>query len=260
MKNILLRYIIFNLLILFYANIAHTATYDSLGVVTKDNKKMVLYQSTNKETLFSISKKYKTTVQELIKINPELEQGLKIGQKILIPLPEPIAKPSLQAGYTYHKVEAGQTMYGLSKRYGISIEELKEWNQLTTNELKPGSQIIVGMPKTPAADTSITLLSPLQTTKTTKNPTGYDKKIDNDVVTLFDTPNGDTYYYALHKSASTGTVLYLTNNSGLGIFVRVIGKTLPGVVGIQVSKAAMEKLKTDDKQAVMPVSVEYMPD
>lgn len=43
----------------------------------------------------------------------------------------------------YHIVEAGQTLYRISVIYGVPVEELKQWNGLTTNEIKIGQKLIV---------------------------------------------------------------------------------------------------------------------
>lgn len=40
-------------------------------------------------------------------------------------------------------IEAGQTLYGISKTYEISVDSLKKWNQLSNNEIALGQQLIV---------------------------------------------------------------------------------------------------------------------
>lgn len=42
-----------------------------------------------------------------------------------------------------HEVVTGDTMYGISKRYGLTVERLKELNGLTTNDIKIGQLLIV---------------------------------------------------------------------------------------------------------------------
>lgn len=43
----------------------------------------------------------------------------------------------------YHAVAAGETLYGISRRYGMTVEELKRLNQLTTNTISIGQQLRV---------------------------------------------------------------------------------------------------------------------
>jgi RND family efflux transporter MFP subunit len=43
----------------------------------------------------------------------------------------------------YHTVKEGETLYSIHKKYGISINHLKEWNHLKSNQLKKGQKLIV---------------------------------------------------------------------------------------------------------------------
>ncbi len=42
-----------------------------------------------------------------------------------------------------HIVREKETLYGISKKYGVSIEQVKEWNRLNTNGLKTGQQLLI---------------------------------------------------------------------------------------------------------------------
>ena len=115
------------------------------------------------ETLTKIAKKYGVSTSDILKINPSLtadnlnpEQILRIpnfnNKKVLtnsdsesykqIPVVE--VKPNLKpkSGHL-HTVEHGQTIYGISKMYGVKVEEIQKWNQLTDYNIKIGSQLIV---------------------------------------------------------------------------------------------------------------------
>ncbi|MCL5674542.1 MAG: LysM peptidoglycan-binding domain-containing protein [Candidatus Omnitrophica bacterium] len=45
---------------------------------------------------------------------------------------------------TYHIVQRGENLYLLAHRYGHSIQQLKSWNNLRSNEIYPGQKLIVG--------------------------------------------------------------------------------------------------------------------
>jgi LysM repeat protein len=49
----------------------------------------------------------------------------------------------LAASTKVHEVQPKEGLYSLAKKYNISIEEIKEWNQLTSNEIKVGQQLII---------------------------------------------------------------------------------------------------------------------
>lgn len=43
----------------------------------------------------------------------------------------------------FHVVEAGETLYRISRNYGVSVEEIKQWNQLSSNDLYIGQQLVI---------------------------------------------------------------------------------------------------------------------
>lgn len=106
------------------------------------------YTVAPKETLYTIAKGYNTTVEELIKLNPSLESGLKEGQTILIPKTNVTVSPEEKkeenlTGDTLHKVEKGDTLYNLSKRYQTTEEELIKLNPLLKDGLKLGQELVL---------------------------------------------------------------------------------------------------------------------
>ncbi|MCF6333192.1 MAG: LysM peptidoglycan-binding domain-containing protein [Draconibacterium sp.] len=86
------------------------------------------------ETLYSISKKYDVAESEILFYNPEAK-NLKAGSKINIPVKslevatvvEP-EKKSANVNYFEHIIESGETMWGTTRKYGVSEEVLKELN------------------------------------------------------------------------------------------------------------------------------------
>lgn len=87
------------------------------------------------DSLYSISKKYNTTVDAIKKINNLPSNILTIGTIIQIP-------SSNQKNNTY-TVERGDTLYSIAKRLGVSIDSLKAANNLTTNMLSVGDKLII---------------------------------------------------------------------------------------------------------------------
>jgi len=86
------------------------------------------------ETLYSISRAYNITVEEINKENPPALYGIKEGQSLRIPVRE-ISKTEApvttitpakrdDTRYVYHKLQPGETIYYLSKLYGISENEI----------------------------------------------------------------------------------------------------------------------------------------
>jgi flagellum-specific peptidoglycan hydrolase FlgJ len=92
------------------------------------------------ETLYGISKQYNISVSELETINGLTTPSIREGQEILIPKNKTIP----QNQEIYHVVEPKETLYGISKKYGVSIESIIENNQsldLQNMGIKVGQKI-----------------------------------------------------------------------------------------------------------------------
>ena len=99
------------------------------------------------ETLYSIGKMYKLTESEILRYNPEAK-NLKAGTKLVLPKKaadnnsvEFVSADTDQLKYMKHKVEPGETIYGITKKYNINEEELKELNPELRTSFRSGAVI-----------------------------------------------------------------------------------------------------------------------
>lgn len=90
------------------------------------------------DTLFSLAQKYETTVDEIKRINGLTGDYIVIGHQLLIPKTEEITEPE----ECYYIVE-GDTLELLAEKYSTTVSELKTLNNLTTNQLCIGQELIV---------------------------------------------------------------------------------------------------------------------
>lgn len=93
------------------------------------------------ETLFGIAKKYGLSVDELKALNGLKDNNLKIGQTLIVQKnpassPKPTANNPI-SGST-HTVQAGETLFSIARKYGITVALLKTLNALKNNVLKLG--------------------------------------------------------------------------------------------------------------------------
>ncbi len=86
------------------------------------------------DTLYSIAKKFDTTIDVIKNINNLSTNVLIVGQTILIPKTSDDSNKN-EINYT---VKKGDTLYSISKAYNISIDDLKKANNLNTNTLSIG--------------------------------------------------------------------------------------------------------------------------
>ena len=54
-------------------------------------------------------------------------------------------KPIAKAGNTIHVVKPGETLFRVSRLYGVPIDKLKKWNTLPDDIIEVGQKLIVGM-------------------------------------------------------------------------------------------------------------------
>lgn len=105
------------------------------------------------ETLYSISKKYGVTINELVKVNPGIESGVQIGQRLVIPDSKNQSGGTLSSKVIFydtilpHTVESKETLYSISKRYMVSQNEIKAYNGLKNSILQPNSVIYIPLKK-----------------------------------------------------------------------------------------------------------------
>lgn len=180
------------LLILFFMLLGtglQASSPDSLRTRWINGKKFTLHKVAAKETWSSVSRRYNLSIEELQKANPGVS-GLKIGQIINIPAvsgttpAEAAPKPSPSSSTTStpkppssttsktHTVQKGETLYRISKMYGMSVDDLRALNSLPSNNVSIGQKLKVqsslSTPVVVAEPVSRTEVAPLSAPKEVK--------------------------------------------------------------------------------------------
>lgn len=115
---------------------------DSIGVEKVGSSIFILHKVKAKETLYSLSRRYKVTVDAIVKHNAEAANGLKIGDVLKIPYKVETAQaPS--SSKASHTVAPSQTLFSISRMYHVSVEDIKRWNNLSSNDLSVGQVLVV---------------------------------------------------------------------------------------------------------------------
>ncbi len=344
-------------LLTLVSNLSFAAELDSLRLENRGGKQFVIHRVGQGETLYAISRRYKSSVGEISKVNDLQGNSVSIGQEIAIPWNsgDQIAKSNTitKPAETYHTVEAGQTLYAIARQYEISVDELKRLNRLTSNELSTGQQLVVKKAEKSIEEassvkegavsggndgfrfhtvaTSETLFSISQKydvsvdeikkwnelkdnglsvgqklivgktseisqkpvavvedtpsrekkkelivnetgslkqinkqgyTRDTATVAGYEKVVEEGFAMVIDNSPETRKFLALHRTAPIGAILEVKNRmNGRSIYVRVVGK-LPDTgannkVLIRLSEKAFQRLESVDPK--VPVEVSYVP-
>lgn len=113
-----------------------------LPVKVVNGRKYYYYKVLPKETVYSLSRRFGVSREDFLRYNPSVADGLKIDQELVFPFDEsvtsslsgnapekpsasPVAPPQGTIGYV---VQAKDTAYGISKRFGMSLEEFYSLN------------------------------------------------------------------------------------------------------------------------------------
>jgi LysM repeat protein len=106
------------------------------------------------ETIESIAKQYLVTPFDIYALNPDAKTKFRPNTVLIIPNSkiknEPLEAESKEIiGYRTHKVKRQETLYGLSKKYNVSEDEIKKANRsLYAKNLRKGDKIKIPRYKT----------------------------------------------------------------------------------------------------------------
>ena len=105
------------------------------------------------QTLYSVARQYNVSVKELAAWNNiPTDEKIKIGQVLVIKTPLRAAVPikveeakekSVSSGSSFHVVQKTETLYSISKRYGISMKQVQNWNGMSDQNVKIGQKLII---------------------------------------------------------------------------------------------------------------------
>jgi len=116
---------------------------------------IIEYKIQKGETAYFIAQKYKVSVDEIYKLNPESQNGIKDNQIIKIPVHSAEKQNSNQQ--VTHVVGAKETLFGLSKQYNVSVEVLQNANPILANGLQIGQELVIPQNTSIPSKTEITL-------------------------------------------------------------------------------------------------------
>jgi LysM repeat protein len=101
------------------------------------------------ETVESIAAQYNINVDDIIKLNPEARRGIRRNNVLVIPSKSVKVSKDVEVTFTNHKVRRKETLYSIAKKYGVTIDNIKKFNEKVAKEgLKKGDRIAIPKYKT----------------------------------------------------------------------------------------------------------------
>lgn len=124
---------------------------ETVAASVADNQGTILYRVRRGDTLSAIATRYGTTVTAIMRANHLSSTLIQVGQTLLIPLttssgsrysvtPVPDYRPDSSATGV-HIVRAGETLFSIASRYGVTVAQLKAYNGLLRDTIWPGQRL-----------------------------------------------------------------------------------------------------------------------
>ncbi len=229
---------------------------DSVGTENINGKRYVIHKLAAKETYYQLSRIYGVPVNEIMEANNK--KSLRIGDLVRIPRGAAIeTRPTLPTSssnnttstkknnapvlinpndITEYKVGKSETLFAISRRFGISVPDIKRMNNLTSDSLREGQILKIPNHALPVEVPEVVEIQPIQDEIEENNPIddsafkpnryGIRETKEKGVgVWLNDLESDDHTSLALHKSAPIGTILKITNPMNRSVtFAKVVGK------------------------------------
>lgn len=152
----------------------------------------IIYTVKAGDSLWKIANQYGVSVDDIIELNQLNTTALTINQQLLIPNPE----LTEETGEVTHIVQAGDSLWKIANQYGITVDQLKNANNLTSNLLSIGQELII--PNTEEAEMDIDTEP--------SEETGIDQNV------IYIVKSGDSLYSIAKKYGITVDELKNANN------------------------------------------------
>lgn len=132
-----------------------------LAQIKKAKERSIHYVRSG-ENLGLIARKYRTSVSKIKAWNGLRSSRIYPGQKLIVYSPGSTHSSSSSSSSSnfskstngYHTVRSGENLGLIAKKYGISVNQLKSWNGLSSNTIKPGQKLKVNESKSADAKTA----------------------------------------------------------------------------------------------------------
>lgn len=272
---------------------ANESTFPAVNQSTSESKPLTRetkHKVTNNESLYSIAKKYRMSIDELKRINNLKTTRLALGQRLLIKDNRPVEvektneivnintpTPAINAKAVEkntdipmikHTVASGENLYLIAQQYNTTVEALKSLNNLRRTTLAVGQELLVSQnvfqmsaERGPMIKPPVEEISPPEK-KIVHIINGVKEVAEVGIAGWIKNDESLTARksIALHRNAPPGTVMKITNpQNGKSIFVKIVGnlpETGPNKhLLILVSKSVTEALESNGDR--FPVRLSY---
>ena len=110
----------------------------STGLLFAQSTPYFMHTITKGQSLYSISCMYNVSIEEIIKLNPGSEKSIRLGQALKIP------QKMGEVGTKFHTIQAGETLYQLTVKYGVTAQKIIQANPgLSAQNFRVGQVVAI---------------------------------------------------------------------------------------------------------------------
>ena len=176
------------------------------------------YDTSAGESIYGIAAKLGITKDEIIKNNPEAADGITSGMRLYFPaegedantVTSNVAELKTQNSDLQHDVKQGETLYGLAKTYGTTVDELIALNPGSENGIKIGQKLMIPSSRT-NEQASVNANKQVHDAFSQNAPLAAQAGSDATFLTI----NDGEDIYSIAKQYNSSIESILTNNPGL---------------------------------------------
>ena len=122
------------------------------GTAGTNPNNMFMYTVKPGDTLYSIARKYKITVNDIVNLNYLKNNNLYVGQVLRIPETYTKEEDMILPNYINYVVTSGDTLYSIARKNNISVDTLIKDNAITNNNLQIGQNLKIRVPSNSIVD------------------------------------------------------------------------------------------------------------
>ncbi len=131
-----------SLLFIGSLTLSASAVPDSISFYVQNGIRIVIHEVEKGETLEEISKKYHVSIEDILKYNPDIRNGMiREGQIVKVPRSKG-QESSSGKDYRIHRVEKGETLYAIARKYNVPVGQIIRLNTgIDPDRLREGQEL-----------------------------------------------------------------------------------------------------------------------
>lgn len=241
---------LFFLFLLGLAGIQHVYAQGSVSQQTEviGGKTFIIHKVAPKETYYQLSRTYGVPVNDIMQANNK--KSLRVGDTVRVPAKsnaapaatQPISQANVATSgnvdvLTEYKVGNSETLFAIGRRFDLSVEDIKKFNNLSSDNVREGQILKIPERRLPAPEPPIQVVEDPIILPAARSTTpvaegfratrhGIRETSERGVgVWMENLETKNNTNLALHRTAPVGTVLKITNPINQSVtYAKVVGK------------------------------------